>query len=170
QEPPRREPEEDVAARPRARCVLLSANLTNAANLAKIGQVRDILEATGVPFEEVDGSDPARRELRTALFGISGRVAEYPQIFFREGEAFSFVAGHREMHDANEISGMIKANPQLAASVEGERLSSLQELLRDALPPPAAPPVLRGGGGAARPAAAAAAGEEAADGAGSNDE
>jgi len=154
EEPARAEPA-DLAARPQTRCVLLSANLTSSMNLQRIGQVRDILEAEGVPFEEVDGSDPANRELRTTLFGISGRGVEYPQIFLRSGAAFGFVAGHAEVHEANEISGLIKAQPQLAASINGARQPSLQELFRDCLPPPAAPPRVPRGGADAWPAAAA---------------
>lgn len=133
----------ELNAKPPTRCLLLAANLTSAANLQRIGEVRCILEAEGVPFEEVDGSDPANRELRNALFGISGRTAEYPQIFCRSGATFSFVAGHTEMHDANEISGLIKAKPQLAAwqdilhPADGDRQRSVQELLRDCLPAPA---------------------------------
>ena len=78
-----------------------------------------IFRARGVGFEAVDGSDPADRDLRNLLFEISGRRAEYPQVFFRSCRGnYTFVGGHEEVQQANEISGMLKENSELEANPE----------------------------------------------------
>lgn len=53
----------------------------------------DVLMARGVRVVRVDGADAANKDVRAALWAVSGRRAVYPQLFVRaaDGGAHEFV-------------------------------------------------------------------------------
>lgn len=71
-----------------------------------------ILEASGVRFEKLDGSDPLLKERREELFKISGRRGVYPQFFVYENDVFgkdeivSFIGDWDRIEVLNDASGL----------------------------------------------------------------
>eukprot|EP00977_Amphora_coffeiformis_P004935 scaffold1055_cov165-Amphora_coffeaeformis.AAC.9 len=82
-----------------------------------------ILQASGVPFETVDGSDPVTRERREALFKISGRRGVYPQFFVHDDDVFdkeetvNYIGDWEHIEAVNDASGlpenMLAAHPAI---------------------------------------------------------
>eukprot|EP00977_Amphora_coffeiformis_P018826 scaffold6750_cov160-Amphora_coffeaeformis.AAC.10 len=87
--------------------VLLVSNLTsNYAQTNAQDRVRTMLDGLGLPkkeIEEVDGSDPNRKDERNELFALSGIRAKYPQIFMKDlGGKLTFVGDFDAMEYYND--------------------------------------------------------------------
>jgi len=63
--------------------------------------VMDLLEAKKYKFEKIDGSNKAFKELRTMLWGISGKKAVYPQVFIYrvKDELYEFAGTSKTLVD-----------------------------------------------------------------------
>jgi hypothetical protein len=71
-----------------------------------------LLKAASVPFETVDGSDPARKAQRDGLFALSQLRGTYPQ-FFRirpgdDGTATTFVGDWAFVQSSNECGTLLR--------------------------------------------------------------
>eukprot|EP00440_Ansanella_granifera_P032564 gb/GFBE01035331.1/.p1 GENE.gb/GFBE01035331.1/~~gb/GFBE01035331.1/.p1 ORF type:complete len:199 (+),score=27.66 gb/GFBE01035331.1/:1-597(+) len=111
-------------------CVLLTAKTTSLENQSRIRDIENILKGRGVNFEAIDGSDPANLDLRSQLFEISSRHAEYPQVFLRGRTGhYTFLGAHAEVQQANEVSAMLKEHPELRENPEAAR-STFEHLFR----------------------------------------
>mmetsp|Transcript_10594 Transcript_10594/g.22195 ORF Transcript_10594/g.22195 Transcript_10594/m.22195 type:complete len:122 (-) Transcript_10594:469-834(-) len=98
--------------------VLISEGVTDRAQSVNQTRALSLLSARGIPHETLDGMDPANRERRNELFGISGVRANYPQLFLlnEEGKA-EFWGGWDRLEGVNEASGLplevLRANPEV---------------------------------------------------------
>lgn len=61
-----------------------------------------MLQAKGIPFEEIDGGDPACKDRRNELFGISGVRGKYPQFFIKSSEETTYVGDFEAIQQMNE--------------------------------------------------------------------
>ncbi len=72
-----------------------------------------LLDARGVPYEKVDGMDPAQREVRDGLFELAGfgagKAVCYPQFFFvGEHGTISYVGDFERLLSLNDASDIPK--------------------------------------------------------------
>lgn len=77
-------PSAALAPRPATQVVILYASVS-ADHVAK-GRTDDLqrlFDTKGVPYSLLDGTQDANRELRNALFAVSGKRAVYPQAFLK---------------------------------------------------------------------------------------
>jgi hypothetical protein len=84
-----------------------------------------LLDVRGVPYEKVDGMDPAQREVRDDLFELAGFGGDggkpvsytYPQFFFVGDGTVSYVGDFERLlslNDASDIPGdILDQNPDL---------------------------------------------------------
>jgi len=79
-------------------------------------KAKTILTASGVPFEEIDGTDYHQHEFRNKLFDISGILGKYPQFFIREPKTdendedsrITFWGDWHRFEEANENGTLVK--------------------------------------------------------------
>ena len=86
----------------------------------------DILSGKGITVDSVDGTDPACKARRSALFAISGKGAVYPQFFLQLGDGEPTCVG-----DYEEFEGLVECdtmdaavlaeNPDIPTFSNGER-------------------------------------------------
>ncbi|CAM9499770.1 unnamed protein product [Phaeothamnion confervicola] len=66
------------------KCIVLVSSLQSSVGQeADQRRMRDVLNAKGLLFVEVDGAQEENRATRTALFAISGLRGKYPQVFLQ---------------------------------------------------------------------------------------
>ncbi len=82
--------------------VLVSKSFGTAAQRANQDRAITTLKGQQIPFDEVDGSDPALKDLRNDLFAISGIRGTYPQFFIQEGDQISFLGDFEAFEYMNE--------------------------------------------------------------------
>lgn len=94
----------------------------------------EILSASNITFETVDGSDPQMKERREALFKLSGRRGVYPQFFlhdndaFGEDEAVNYIGDFENFEAVNDASALpqeeIDGNPTVKTweAIMGSRI------------------------------------------------
>mmetsp|Transcript_21280 Transcript_21280/g.33301 ORF Transcript_21280/g.33301 Transcript_21280/m.33301 type:complete len:88 (+) Transcript_21280:450-713(+) len=72
------------------------------------------MQAKKLRFREVDGLDPANKELRSQLFELSGLRGKYPQVFIEREDRFEFVGAYERFEnlvDCNDLpQDVIAAN------------------------------------------------------------
>ena len=106
--------------------VLVSNSQFNRKSSADSSRAMTMLALKNLPYEIVDGMDPAQKERRNALFELSGRRGVYPQFFLvsSDDSQETTVVGDMETIDGiNDCSAMpaelLEANPGI---VTWERL------------------------------------------------
>ena len=105
--------------------LLISSMSGNMVVTANQNRVEVILKGLHLPPDEivtVDGCDPAVKDRRNELFGISGIRAKYPQLFLlaADGASTSFVGNFDDisyLHDTNTLSKAIGLESKQAAPV-----------------------------------------------------
>lgn len=81
----------------------LSGNFQQSSNTSRLKVIIDGLGLPAEEIDEVDGSDEEQRERRNALFDLSGRRAEYPQVFLMEVDHnYTFVGDFDAIQYLNE--------------------------------------------------------------------
>jgi hypothetical protein len=56
------------------------------------------LESKGINFEKIDGADPANKDVRNMLFGISELRGKYPQVFLKKADdSYQFIGLFEEV-------------------------------------------------------------------------
>ena len=70
----------------------------------------DILSGKGITVDSVDGTDPACKARRSALFAISGKGPVYPQFFLQLGDGEPTCVG-----DYEEFEGLVECDTMDAA-------------------------------------------------------
>eukprot|EP00934_Nitzschia_sp_Nitz4_P002079 Nitzschia sp. Nitz4//scaffold149_size55946//45925//48045//NITZ4_006602-RA/size55946-processed-gene-0.33-mRNA-1//-1//CDS//3329536833//2079//frame0 len=75
-----------------------------------------MIQALQLPLETVDGSDPACKDRRNELFGISGLRGKYPQIFQQQDGALSFLGDYDGLQAMNESGALARMAPVSASS------------------------------------------------------
>jgi glutaredoxin len=81
-------------------------------------RARDLFNAKGVEYKEVDGADQTNLDERNALFGISKQRGKYPQVFIeKEDGTVTFVGlwEKLEVRTDMELLGYIFCQERLAA-------------------------------------------------------
>ena len=86
----------------------------------------DILSGKGITVDSVDGTDPACKARRSALFAISGKGPVYPQFFLQLGDGEPTCVGdYEEFEGLVECDTMdaavLEANPDIPTFSKGER-------------------------------------------------
>lgn len=95
------------------RIVFLSTSLgINPTVTGRQNRATEMLEASGVAFEMVNGSDPSKRKEREKLFKISGRRGVYPQFFIfdpndlGDEETVDFIGDWEHFEQMNDTEGL----------------------------------------------------------------
>mmetsp|Transcript_159512 Transcript_159512/g.281565 ORF Transcript_159512/g.281565 Transcript_159512/m.281565 type:complete len:120 (+) Transcript_159512:54-413(+) len=97
-----------------AKLVLLIANETSATNQKKQEEVKQVCRGWKLDWEEVDGTLEENRELRSKLWDISGKKAEWPQAFaLKDDGEYVFLGDHELIQKVNEMTSYIKENPEV---------------------------------------------------------
>jgi hypothetical protein len=84
-------------------------------------RLESALESKKVVFQKVNGSDPAEKDFRDKLFGVSGVRGKYPQLFIQHGEGesatYEFIGLWEQIEsllDCDDLpADVIAANPQV---------------------------------------------------------
>jgi hypothetical protein len=76
-----------------------------------------LFNARHIPYETIDGSDPANKEIRNELFKLSEMRGVYPQFFVVSGETTTFLGDWETVENINDAtslgSELLEANPTL---------------------------------------------------------
>ena len=115
--------------------LLISSMSGNMVVSANQNRVEAILKGLHLPQDDivtVDGCDPAVKDQRNELFGISGIRAKYPQLFLvaADGTSTSFVGNFDDisyLHDTNTLAKAIgleskQATPVALSTLNGNKL------------------------------------------------
>ncbi|CAJ1962617.1 unnamed protein product [Cylindrotheca closterium] len=88
------------------------STIGNREQLANQDLVATMMESQGLAAEVVDGADPANRERRNELFGISGLRAKYPQLFAvkSKDEPPTFIGNFETIQELNECGQLNEAH------------------------------------------------------------
>eukprot|EP00927_Polykrikos_kofoidii_P037825 TRINITY_DN3202_c0_g1_i1.p1 TRINITY_DN3202_c0_g1~~TRINITY_DN3202_c0_g1_i1.p1 ORF type:complete len:138 (-),score=32.28 TRINITY_DN3202_c0_g1_i1:94-450(-) len=89
-----------------AECIMLVATETSEANRTVIETTKAVLAKWKVKYSIEDGSQ--NTELRNQLFEVSEQSGVYPQMFIKDGDAYTFVATGEEVQQMNEMADTIK--------------------------------------------------------------
>ncbi|KAL9183946.1 hypothetical protein ACHAXT_002032 [Thalassiosira profunda] len=97
----------------RALTLLVSNGVFDVVQAANQRDAVRLLDDLAIPYETIDGMDPAMRERRNELFEISGVRGNYPQIFIaaeEEGDALKFLGGYEWLSEASpdELNELVK--------------------------------------------------------------
>lgn len=66
------------------------------------------LRGRGIPFDEVDGSNPDLEALREDLFAISGNYGVYPQFFVKEGDQIKYLGDYERLEKMNDNGDLLE--------------------------------------------------------------
>lgn len=100
-------------------CVLLYSSLaTDQIQIVNSRRLEDALIGRKIRFEKVDGSLPDNKEIRDAMFAVSGQRGKYPQCFLKDDNAqFRFMGLWDEIEGLLECDSIptdvLLANPQI---------------------------------------------------------
>ncbi|CAM9446398.1 unnamed protein product [Discosporangium mesarthrocarpum] len=79
-------------------------------------RTRDLLNAKGLIFEELDAADESNHPMRDELIDVSG-VHGYPQLFLEGPQGVMFVGGWEDLADLVETDDLpeeyVKAHPEV---------------------------------------------------------
>jgi hypothetical protein len=82
-------------------------------------QMSTILQCHEIPYDEVDGSDPTKRERRNELFKLSGLHAKYPQLFIQEDGETKFWGTWDTLQQCNDAGMLVEEfGPKAVAHTE----------------------------------------------------
>ena len=101
------------------------STIGNREQLANQDLVATMMESQGLAPQILDGADPANRERRNELFGISGLRAKYPQLFAvkSKDEPPTFIGNFESIQELNECRQLNKAH-LLGVSESAEKESA----------------------------------------------
>jgi hypothetical protein len=77
--------------------------------VAQQSMAKTILDAHEIPFIGVDGSDPANKDQRSALFRTSGLYGQYPQFFLVDPDGTAHFWGDYDRVEQANDEGVLKA-------------------------------------------------------------
>ena len=82
-------------------CILLYSSLaTDQIQVVNSRRLEDSLSGRKIQFEKIDGSMTDSKEIRDALFSVSGQRGKYPQCFLKaEDGAYAFVGLWEEIEN-----------------------------------------------------------------------
>ena len=69
-------------------------------------QAEELLVAKGIDYELIDAGHGDNRDIRNAMFEISGHNNTYPQVFIRYGGLLFFVGLFDKLEALNEADGL----------------------------------------------------------------
>eukprot|EP00977_Amphora_coffeiformis_P009109 scaffold2069_cov187-Amphora_coffeaeformis.AAC.26 len=88
--------------------ILISGQSLSRGQASTRQQISTILNAHGIPFEEIDGSVLSVRDRRNELFKISGLWAQYPQFFIRENGQTAFWGTWDTLQQCNDAGKLVE--------------------------------------------------------------
>jgi hypothetical protein len=95
--------------------MLVSGLSTDQIQIVNTRRLEDALKGKKISFDKVDGSLAENKELRDALFGVSGQRGKYPQCFITDGTTHRFIGMWEEMESLLDCDALpkdiLEANP-----------------------------------------------------------
>ncbi|CAM9493095.1 unnamed protein product [Chrysoparadoxa australica] len=89
------------------KCLILVSSLQHSAQQeAEQRRCRDLMNAMGLEFEEMDCADDTNTEKRDFLFGLSERKSVYPQIFLEGEQGCKFVGMWSDIEQLIEMNDL----------------------------------------------------------------
>ena len=88
--------------------MLFSGLSTDQISIVNTRRLEDALRGKKVPFDKIDGSLAENKELRDALFSISGQRGKYPQCFISDGTTHRFVGMWEEIESLLDCDSLPK--------------------------------------------------------------
>lgn len=75
-----------------------------------------MLNGKGIPFDEVDGSDPEQKDFRNKLFDLSKIRGNYPQFFVTDGRITTFLGNFEAVQAMNEAGTLFLSSANLGGA------------------------------------------------------